>query len=175
VPRAKLRVVLTALVEAGIAAEPERGRLHLARRASHAEVEALAGRYREKAGADRERLKRMMAYAQTALCRWRALLAYFGEELEWERCGRCDNCRRPIEKPASMPHAEPPVVRPEDAQPLPPLLGGARPGALRPGDAVTLTIYGRGEVRSVGEDVVSIALGDGETRRFRLPETRAAE
>ena len=35
----------------------------------------------------------MIIYAQTALCRWKPLLESLGETVEWEQCGRCDNCR----------------------------------------------------------------------------------
>ena len=34
----------------------------------------------------------MIVYAQTALCRWKPLLEALGETVEWEQCGRCDNC-----------------------------------------------------------------------------------
>jgi ATP-dependent DNA helicase RecQ len=167
VPKTKLRVILSTLAEAGIADEPERGRFQLARRAGRSELDELAVRYRAKTETDRERLKRMIAYAQTALCRWKALLAYFGEEVEWERCGHCDNCSRPIHQPAAPPHAEKPISIAAEVLPLPPLVGGANPAKLAPGQAVTLTIYGRGEVVEAAEDMVTIALQDGERRRFR--------
>ena len=167
VPKTKLRVILQTLVEAGIAAEPERGRYALARRAGRAELDLLAVRYRERTEADRERLKRMIAYAQTALCRWKALLAYFNEEVSWERCGHCDNCSRPIPRPAAPPRAEKPIVVSAEVQPLPPLVGGLCPAELAPGQGVTLTIYGRGEVVAAEGEMVTISLHDGETRRFR--------
>jgi ATP-dependent DNA helicase RecQ len=34
----------------------------------------------------------MIIYAQTALCRWKNLMEYFGEDLPAQRCGHCDNC-----------------------------------------------------------------------------------
>jgi hypothetical protein len=45
----------------------------------------------------------MIAYGQTALCRWRSLLDYFkaeGVAAEF-RCGTCDTCRNPIALPAA--------------------------------------------------------------------------
>ncbi len=167
VPKAKLRVILTALVESGVAEEPARGSFRLARRANAAEMDELAARYRDRTEADRDRLKRMVSYAQTALCRWKALLAYFGEEVEWDRCGHCDNCSRPIHELAAPPRAEKPVSIAAEVLPLPPLVGDQHVAGLSAGDVVTLTIYGRGEVREVAEDTVVIALHDGETRRFR--------
>ena len=35
------------------------------------------------------------AYAETSLCRRKALLHYFGEEYKEENCGNCDNCLNP--------------------------------------------------------------------------------
>ncbi len=167
VPKTKLRVILETLVEAGIAAEPERSRYVLARRAGRAELDELAVRYRERTESDRERLKRMISYAQTALCRWKALLGYFGEEVSWKRCGHCDNCSRPISQPVAPPRAEKPIVVQAEVQPLPPLVGGLSPQALAPGQTVTLAIYGRGEVVAAEGEQVTISLHDGETRQFR--------
>jgi ATP-dependent DNA helicase RecQ len=66
---------------------------------------AMADDYRPRQLSDRARQERMMAYGQTAGCRWKLLLDYFGETVGWERCGTCDNCRNPpetqIQPPAS--------------------------------------------------------------------------
>ncbi len=43
-----------------------------------------------------EKLDSMVAYAETAGCRRQYLLSYFGEKAG-EKCGNCDNCRRPPE------------------------------------------------------------------------------
>jgi ATP-dependent DNA helicase RecQ len=45
----------------------------------------------------------MMEYGQTARCRWKLLLEYFSEDVEWERCGACDNCRNPLEEQIAPP------------------------------------------------------------------------
>ena len=60
-------------------------------------------RLEEKRRNDETNLERMIAYGQTALCRWRTLLDYFKEEgVEAEfRCGRCDRCGHPIALPAA--------------------------------------------------------------------------
>ena len=42
----------------------------------------MAQRYEERAEVDRDRLRRMVLYAQTALCRWKILADYFGVEME---------------------------------------------------------------------------------------------
>jgi ATP-dependent DNA helicase RecQ len=50
---------------------------------------------------DEANLERMIAYGQTALCRWRALLDYFkaeGVSADF-RCGSCDTCCKPGVQP----------------------------------------------------------------------------
>ena len=47
---------------------------------------------------EREKLERMAAYAQSAMCRWKLLLEYFNEADGFDRCGDCDNCRNPPEE-----------------------------------------------------------------------------
>jgi ATP-dependent DNA helicase RecQ len=42
-----------------------------------------------------EQLRQMVYYAEAAECRRGELLAYFGEEMDGEGCGGCDNCLSP--------------------------------------------------------------------------------
>ena len=50
----------------------------------------------EKHELDREKLERMIGYAQSGFCRWKLLLDYFGDPLPgFEKCCRCDNCQSP--------------------------------------------------------------------------------
>ena len=70
---------------------------------SEAALASELARLEEKRQNDETNLERMIAYGQTALCRWRSLLDYFkaeGVEAEF-RCGTCDSCRNPIELPAA--------------------------------------------------------------------------
>ena len=46
----------------------------------------------------RELLNETVTYAESAVCRHRLLLHYFGEEYTKDNCGSCDNCRFPKEK-----------------------------------------------------------------------------
>ena len=125
----------------------------------------MAARYREREAGDRERLRRMVLYAQTALCRWHSLVSYFGEEVPWGRCGHCDNCARPIAEPAPLRAEKPQVL--SEVLPLPPLFGERQAVDLAIGDVITLPIYGRGAVQEIAMDRMIVAFGDGETRAFR--------
>ncbi|HKG80233.1 MAG TPA: RecQ family zinc-binding domain-containing protein, partial [Pyrinomonadaceae bacterium] len=68
-----------------------------------AELEELARLSEEKVAKDKEKLERMMQYGQSAKCRWRLLHEYFGEEMQDERCGTCDNCVHPLEQQIALP------------------------------------------------------------------------
>jgi ATP-dependent DNA helicase RecQ len=59
----------------------------------------------ERAAA-RSQLQRMLAFAELGGCRWRDLLAYFGESLGDADCGVCDNCREPRETYDGTLHAQ---------------------------------------------------------------------
>ena len=49
--------------------------------------------YEERRARDQQKLQAMIDFAQTARCRTRTILEYFGEEGEGDwRCGNCDAC-----------------------------------------------------------------------------------
>jgi ATP-dependent DNA helicase RecQ len=127
-----------------------------------AAVAAIAERYARRADEDRERLARMEAYAQTALCRWRHLLEELGEALSeaagdgpWERCGHCDNCRRPLDA-AAVPRASEGLLRGFE--------GDLATADLAVGEPLSLPVYGQGTVERVAGDRVVVAFSDGEER-----------
>jgi len=164
---AKVRVVLAAMKDMEMVEEPEPGEIRLLRAGlTPEEVTELSVRYEQRAERDRERLKRMVLYAQTARCRWRILADYFGEEMEGT-CGHCDNCAKPIQEPGSLPEVLPRRAGRQEVLPLPPLVSGPDPAGLKTGDILNLTIYGRGEVKSVQGLVLLLELADGEMREFR--------
>jgi ATP-dependent DNA helicase RecQ len=95
----KVRVVLSLLKELKLAKELRGSKFRLLRTdVQRAELEELARLSEEKTEKDKEKLERMMQYGQSAKCRWRLLHDYFGEEMEEERCGTCDNCVHPLEE-----------------------------------------------------------------------------
>lgn len=95
----KVRVILSLLKESALVKELRGSRFRLLRAdVGRPELESLARLSEEKAAKDREKLERMMLYGQSASCRWRLLHDYFGEQMDGERCGTCDNCLHPLEE-----------------------------------------------------------------------------
>ena len=167
----KIRVVLPAMRDLGLVDEPEPARYRLLRSGlGSEELEELSSQYEKRSEADRDRLRRVVLYAQTALCRWKAILDYFGEsQVIGDKCGVCDNCQRPIAEPVvthDRPAVLPPRAKPE-ILPLSSILGEKDPATLQPGDTLTLPIFGTGEVREVAEGSLTLVFPDGEVREFR--------
>jgi len=163
----KVKVVLAAMKELDLVEEPEAGRFRLLRpQMAAGELGALAKDYEKRSDRDRDRLRSMVHYAQTALCRWQVLASYFSDDLGVP-CRHCDNCARPVSQPILRAEVPPPGVAAWGAMPLPPLLGGVDLGSLKTGDVLSLPMYGRGEVQSVDGPSLVLALADGEVREFR--------
>ena len=94
----KVRVVLSLLKELKLVKELRASKFRLLRvDVKQRELEELSRMSEEKVSKDKEKLERMMQYGQSATCRWRLLHEYFGEEMEEERCGKCDNCIHPLD------------------------------------------------------------------------------
>jgi ATP-dependent DNA helicase RecQ len=156
IPVSKRRVALRLLIGNGHARQGSGAAVY--HRTDHApDADALAEIYRTRAEHDQDVLERMVAYAQTALCRWQTLLAHFDARLPGERCEHCDNCARPRIETMSPPE--------EPARPAasPPPLA---PAPFRVGDAVRVLRYGRGTVADVGDDRITVAFPSGQTRIF---------
>jgi ATP-dependent DNA helicase RecQ len=168
---AKVRVVLAAMKDLGVVEESSPGEYRLLR-GDHAaeELDAMADGYEKRAEGDRDRLRRMVLYAQTALCRWKAILDYFGEELDGDHCGHCDNCSKPFVELTAPPPAEVPIRAPHRAAEvlsLSSMVGVRDPASVMLGDTVILPIFGSGKVRTADDHTVIIELSDGEMREFR--------
>ena len=83
----------------------------------------------ERREGEREKLERMIAYAQSGSCRWKLLLDYFAEGDGFDRCGDCDNCRQPPEERFSPPVSVT-AGRVEPAPPTAEAAGDAAPQVL---------------------------------------------
>jgi ATP-dependent DNA helicase RecQ len=160
VAKTKVRVALGVLKEEGIIEEPRAGRWSLVNRsASEATLAELAQQWKTRSENDHEKLKRMEAYARSALCRWRLLHEYFGEEMPEERCGTCDNCRRGLaelaERPVTNVEAQPEQNEVADTE------------KLSIGDQVSLPRYGSGRVEEIEDDALVVSFPDGKNRKFK--------
>ncbi len=69
---------------------------------SHKDIQKLEHLMRDKTLSEREMgaqlINETVAYAESAVCRRKLLLHYFGEDYAKDNCGICDNCRHPKEK-----------------------------------------------------------------------------
>jgi len=100
----KVRVVLSLLKELKVVKELRGSQFRLLKGdVAQSELKDLSRLSEEKVSKDKEKLERMMQYGQSAMCRWRLLHDYFGEEMEDERCGKCDNCIHPLEAQIALP------------------------------------------------------------------------
>ena len=100
----KVRVILSAMKEMCVVREGRGAQFKLLKTGlSHEELEQISKEYEQKGAKDREKLERMMLYAQSGACRWNLLLEYFGEEEDFDRCGNCDNCLHPLEEQIAPP------------------------------------------------------------------------
>jgi ATP-dependent DNA helicase RecQ len=120
----------------------------------------MATEYQAKGEGDRKKLEKMMLYAQSAFCRWKLLLEYFSEEVDWEHCGNCDNCLQPVEERLGITVESKEVPR-EETPPHP------AESDVQEGDIVTIPKYGTGEVESVEGDKVTVVLPTGEAKKFK--------
>ncbi|HMK86217.1 MAG TPA: ATP-dependent DNA helicase RecQ [Steroidobacteraceae bacterium] len=145
--------IIAAALEAMEAVERSAGRLRAVRRMQSAERERFAADFAMRYAADRERLHAMMHYADSTMCRMQFLREYFGEA-QAEKCGRCDNCRRP--PPMRML-----VKRQLRRAPAP---ASAAPRFAR-GQNVHHTRFGSGEVLRVeGDQVIVDFIRAGQRR-----------
>jgi len=160
----KIKVSIKLLVDAGAIVRRPGGKVALKERGGtqkglidRSRIAELARGYAEKAEQDREKLERMVFYAQTGLCRWRVLLEYFGERLEHDRCGNCDNCIRAARRerePQAIDHA----ARANTPK--------HRRRGYAIGDDVRVPRYGSGRVRNVTGEEVTIEFPNGDSRTF---------
>ncbi len=104
--KTKLRSVLTVMKDAGLVRELRGARYRLLSMPGRAGFEEVAAAYVERKEGDRAKLERMTGYAQSASCRWKLLLDYFGEPVPADGCGDCDNCRNPPEEQHAPPVSE---------------------------------------------------------------------
>jgi ATP-dependent DNA helicase RecQ len=104
VPRTRVRSVLSMMKDLGLVRELRASRFRLNQKDLDARsIEDVAREYAARMDGDRAKLQRMALYAQSAQCRWKELLTYFGEAEGFEACGTCDNCTNPPDRQYAPP------------------------------------------------------------------------
>ncbi|HEU4459703.1 MAG TPA: RecQ family ATP-dependent DNA helicase [Methylibium sp.] len=162
-PRGKLQVGVGLLRRQGVVRQDARGGLRLLRAGlDAAALRALGASYADKRDEDRALLEQMVFYAQSGWCRWRVLLDHFdARPAGFDRCGHCDNC---LHLATHLSEA----AREGTAKDAEPPAAGSDTGlsSLKPGDAVKVRRYGRGEVRAINGSSVDVSFPSGQTRCF---------
>ncbi|MDB6091933.1 MAG: ATP-dependent helicase RecQ [Gammaproteobacteria bacterium] len=100
--------------------------------------------------ADRERLRAMMRYGETTLCRMKYIREYFGEA-PGERCGHCDNCRQAVRDRGQAPTL--PGARKTTRRSRPPV----EHLSFQRGQKVRHARFGTGEVLDVAGEELEVA------------------
>ena len=167
--KTKLRVGLNLLKDEKIVRERRGAKFELLKSGLNGdEIKRLAETYVERGMSDREKLERMMLYAQSAFCRWKILSKYFiaeGEEIE--KCETCDNCVEPV---AERLQVETPTDKPSKAEQnelLNKLRSKNEASKIAVGDLVKLQKFGEAEVTSISGDKVEVVLPDGKRKTFK--------
>ncbi|MFM0341882.1 RecQ family ATP-dependent DNA helicase [Paraburkholderia fungorum] len=171
----KLEVALGMLVDARIAGRDRHRRYRVRARNGaqdgvHDAVAKAAAQFEAMSVHDKETLQQMIDYAQTGQCRWRAILAYYGDTPSMQRCGVCDNCVSPPRiVPAEQSTDADDTLRDADAS-----NPSSMPHPWSPGDAVRVPRFGAGEVALANGEQVAIVFPDGRTRTFMSSYVKAA-
>jgi ATP-dependent DNA helicase RecQ len=162
-PASKLRVALNLLRHQRIATVLRDGSIKLLRRGlEDGAVRTLATGYEDRRADDKAQLERMVAYAQSGGCRWRALLERLADgEAPFEHCGHCDSCRR-LAAVKPLVEAEPVAAPQIDAGDL---IDSAK-ARFEVGQRVRVNRYGAGVVSACDAGSVTVAFADGQKRCF---------
>jgi ATP-dependent DNA helicase RecQ len=164
VPKTKVRVILALMKKMGLAEEYAGQRLRLKKRLGLKALAQLTRQYRERSERDRDKLECMMRYGQSAMCRWKFLLEYFGEPFEWQRCSHCDNCLHPVEQRIgnAFQVTTPPLQEAARSAPVVP-----EPG-LEAGALINVPRYGEGQLEAIeAGDILAISFPRAGVKKFK--------
>jgi ATP-dependent DNA helicase RecQ len=135
-PLTKLKVILALLKKSGYIEMAGKSAYALteAARKNRALVLSLAN-YETKKSYDQSKLAMMLQYAESASCRRRFILNYFGEDFEMLNCGACDNCLRALRRGTNQ---------------------GVATGGFKITDVVVHSKFGIGTVERAEKDLVTV-------------------
>ncbi|MGA8098214.1 MAG: ATP-dependent DNA helicase RecQ [Candidatus Cybelea sp.] len=135
-PLTKLKVILALLKKSGYIEHVGKSAYGLTEAVrKHRDLILNLANYETKKSYDQSKLAMMLQYAETASCRRRFILNYFGEDFDTVNCGACDNCLRAVRRGI-------------DAQ--------AATGGFRIGDVVQHPKFGSGTVERAERDLVTV-------------------
>lgn len=171
VARRKARIVLTLLKRHGAVREHRGGEWErFADDVATADLSRELTDYEERRQQDRRKLETMVAYCQTARCRTRLVLEYFGNDPPDDfRCGHCDTDTEP--SPRGIPTAPGASGAPEAA--ITALSASdhgfddEETGAFEPGDEVSHVTFGAGIVLLTDRDRAEVDFGGHGVRTIR--------
>lgn len=154
----KQLVILKLLKDAGVLKQERNRGYRLTNTSMNAlALDQIAEDYKQKGEHDREKLSKLIAYAQSGSCRWQVLLKYFGEQSEIDECGVCDNCLRNEEEFETD-------LTPEEENKN--ILITPSPVQFKIGEFVSVPKYGEGEVVSIEAEKVTIAFPTKQVKTF---------
>jgi ATP-dependent DNA helicase RecQ len=167
VAKTKVRVALNLLKDSKIIREKCGSKFELAKRDLNDEqIGQIAAEYVEKGETDRDKLERMLLFAQSAFCRWRILFEYFeAQPEESEKCGTCDNCAKPMTERLEIETPEI-MAKAAEAEILQEIKQNAAP-KIAVGEIVSLPQDLEGEVKSIKDDKVTVVLSNGEIKIYK--------
>ena len=140
-PLTKLKVILALLKKSGYIGTTAHSRYMLPASKGGPRVLDLAN-YETKKAYDQSRLAMMLQYAESASCRRKFILNYFGEEYERALCGACDNCLRELQRQSAT------ALRPETVV--------VTSSGFRIGDLILHAKFGQGTVERTEKDLVTV-------------------
>ncbi|HZY98111.1 MAG TPA: RecQ family ATP-dependent DNA helicase [Candidatus Baltobacteraceae bacterium] len=154
-PLTKLKVILALLKKSGYIEPVEKSAYGLteAVRKQRELVLSLAN-YETKKSYDQSKLAMMLQYAESASCRRRFILNYFGEDFEKLNCGACDNCLRALRRGTDQ---------------------GAATGGFKISDVVSHPKFGLGTVERTEKDLVTVLFPNVGYKTLLASAVRHAE
>lgn len=92
-PLTRIKIIVSMLKSAGLIKQMRGSAFTLSSdRRNPEDLAKIADEYKAKHELDKEKLDKMMLYGQIASCRWKYLVDYFDEKVDWDKCGNCDTC-----------------------------------------------------------------------------------
>lgn len=166
----KLRVGLNLFKDEKIVRERRGARFEILKKhLSGDEIRSIAETYVTRGMSDREKLERMMSYAQSALCRWKVLSEYFvAETEEVASCDACDNCTNPIEERFDVEKPAERLSQIEEEKLLEKLRRENSATEFEVGEAVKLPKkLGTAKVKTIDGDKIEVVTANGERKTFK--------